>query len=307
MAVLDVDSFCSQEFQMLLDQLPSELISDISRINWTYSSSVCNNCGKSGAICCEHELYCDFHPDSSTVYYSKLKHCKDGLCLNCGHFQRYSIFTAEELDAFLADYADKDDTSIGVISGDTDVGKNECVARTELISRFLLDYKHVNRPSSIYIARPSCVEAITSIRSSMPGSRICFSENRTAVKTKILEKYKDLEGGDFGADVHGRLTLDDRFGCYIIIHCLQHVLDLGGTIDNLISLAQSGKPVLLLEEVQRKLHNPFHINHLSEHFLIRLLCSKGANVELIHSSILASKYLRGLQTSNYVTGVIIHG
>ena len=292
---------------MLLDQLPSELISDIGSINWLYSNNVCNNCGKSGAICFKHELYCDFHPDSRAIYYSKLKGCNDGLCLNCGHFQRFSLLTAEELNAFLAEYADKDNTSTGVISRDTQQEQNECTARAELIASFLSYYKSVSGPSSIYIARPSCVEAISSIRSIMPDSRICFSENSTTVKTKILEKYEHFKAGDLGADVHGRLTLDDSFSYYIIIHCLQHVLDLGETIDNLVRLAKSGKPVLLLEEVQRKLHNPFHVNHLSEDFLIRLLCSKGVNVKLIRSSILASKYLRGLQSSDYVTGVIVHG
>ena len=292
---------------MLLDQLPSELILNIKGFNWAYSSSVCNNCGRPGAISFKHELHCDFHPISTSIYYPKLETCHDGLCLNCGHFQRFSLFSVEELDAFLIDYSDKDDTSTGIISKDDQTVKRECRAREQLIANFLLDCKHAKDIASVYIARPSCVEAIDSVRSSLPKAKIVFSENSKAVKAKILEKHHDMKESDGGADVHGRLHLTDKFDCYIIVHCLQHVLDLGKTIDRLVALVKNGKPVLLLEEVQRKLHNPFHINHFSEDFLIRLLCSKGVKVKLIHSTILASKYLGGLQSSNFITGMIVHG
>ena len=107
--------------------------------------------------------------------------------------------------------------------------------------------------------------------------------------------------------VHGRTDFPEGYQLYIIIHCLQHSINLKEDLDKLEKRVKQGSQVLLLDEIQRKIHNPFHVNHLSEYFLTRELLSRGLRVKLIQdTTTTADDTIRGLQSASFFTGILVY-
>ena len=226
----------------------------------------------------------------------------DGICLNCGHFQRFSRLSAEELRDYCQDYPDKNETSKGILEPQYKGSEILVKARIEIITKFL------NRVEvdSIYIARPSCYEVIE-FMSKYNCSSLVYRENNAFIDRKIQQVVGSLEHiQKANYKVHGELELKEHFDAYIIIHCLQHVLEAKHAINKLCKLAKKGKSILLMEEVSRKLHNPFHVNHFSERFLSKTFQSMGLHAKVISSSMLESSYQIGLQTSDFISGIHIY-
>ena len=96
-------------------QLPSNLIKGIDKIDWTYGNSKCNICDSHGEVHFEHKLFPDFKVKDGRSYTKKMQRAVDGICLNCGHFQRFSRLSAEELRDYCQDYPDKNETSKGIL------------------------------------------------------------------------------------------------------------------------------------------------------------------------------------------------
>ena len=68
-----------------------------------------------------------------------------------------------------------------------------------------------------------------------------------------------------------------------------------------------GARVLLIDEIQRKIHNPFHVNHMSEQFLLKELKSRGLGTQLIQDmTALADETIRGLQSNLFLTGIFVY-
>ena len=284
-------------------QLPSDLIEEIERIKWCYGDSKCNLCGSKGEIHFEHKLFPDFEVKSGKSYSEKMEKAVDGMCLNCGHFQRFSKLSSEQLADYCYDYPDKSETSKGILNPQYKVNEEPINARIEIITQFLSKIK-IN---SLYIARPSCSQVMTFI-GQQNYARVVYHENSVVIDKDIQNSVSSMENIEKGNyKVHGELDLEGNFDAYIINHCLQHVLEVNDVITRIHKLAQEGKSILLMEEVGRKLHNPFHVNHFSESFLIKTLQSKGLRANVIESSVLGSKYLKGLQSSKFISGIHIYG
>ncbi len=67
----------------------------------------------------------------------------------------------------------------------------------------------------------------------------------------------------------------------IINHCLQQSLELQKDIDKYFKYIKEGGRVFLIDEVQRKLHNPFHANRFCELFLMNRFAIEGIRGKVI--------------------------
>ena len=288
----------------LIPLIPSRLIRDLDKSLWSYTSHKCNLCGCIGAIAFEHKLYPDFTVRTGRSFTQKLLNATDGICLNCGHFHRLSKLEEAELDEFLRYYIDKRQTS---------EGKNDPLystslldkARSDLVAQAVRRFHAARRPPRIYIARPTSFLTIRAVLEELSDSEIFFSENLGDVRESIRALFPQTIDLDF--EVHGRLRLPQGMDLIVIVHCLQHVLDINEALERIVELAKSSCSVLLVEEVQRKLHNPFHVNHFSECFLKNILTSRGLDVESITTPMLEVDEVQlGLQDSKFLSALLVY-
>ncbi len=293
------------EKESFLSQLPSNLIKGIKFENWKYSHSQCNFCQGYGGISFDHKLYPDFIVPTGYSWSEKFLKAEDGICLNCGHFQRYSKLTMDELREYLTIYEDKSKTHQNIVSKDNKAAidiKN--ISRAKLIENCC---KNIDiKPKKIFIARPTSKHTINKVRDLYPFSKIEFHENDKNVNSQI--KITDPNILSVKANVHGQLKISGSYDIYIIIHCLQHSINFNDDLNDLISRTKKGSYIILIEEIQRKLHNPFHVNHLSEQFLISHLKCKGVSTKIVESKEnIANPMVRGLQSSDWETGILLSG
>ena len=84
-----------------IELLPSKILTNLQDVGWKYKSNKCNLCSKEGSITFTHKLYPDFQVPHERDWSAKLLNAEDGICLNCGHFQRYSRLSLAELNEYL--------------------------------------------------------------------------------------------------------------------------------------------------------------------------------------------------------------
>ncbi len=293
------------EKDSLISQLPSNLIKDIKFANWKYSHSQCNYCSKYGGISFKHNLYPDFIVPKGYSWSKKFLTAEDGICLNCGHFQRYSRLTMEELNEYLMIFKDKSKTNQNIVSKDDKTKINiKNIARAELIKNCCKNITIL--PKNIFIARPTSNYTIKKVRELYPHSKIEFHENDNKVMRELQNKDRNISSVE--AKVHGELKISGYYDLYIIIHCLQHSINFKDDLNDLISKVKKGAHILLIEEIQRKLHNPFHVNHLSENFLMTHLQCNAISTKIVESKEnIANPMVRGLQSSEWETGILLSG
>jgi len=295
----------------LLDFLPSDLIPDLESSKWSINATAkCNLCGNLGAITFRHKLYPDFNLNDydHIRWIDKFREAEDGVCMHCGHFQRYSCLNLEELDEYLKIFTDKAKTSQGLVSLKSQGMLDD--SHSQIIKHIKCKFQSEAGPKCLYIARPSSAELIGIITETYNGSEIIISENNQNVLRAIDNMYGNQSWISITNEyeVHGRIDIPDESQFNILIHCLQHSISLRDDLSRIERSVKHGARILLLDEVQRKLHNPFHVNHLTEAFLMRELRSRGLKVELIQDvTSEADQFIKGLQSVQYKTGIYIYG
>lgn len=288
----------------MIPLIPSRLIRDLDKSLWTYTSHMCNLCGSVGAIGFKHKLYPDFTVEAGRSFTDKLLNATDGMCVNCGHFQRISKLKDSELNEFLECYSDKRQTNQGLIGSlyDNDLLDR---ARADLIAQAVRRFDEASKRPHIYIARPTSALTIGAVADALSDSKIFFSENLHDARKEILTLFPQAQSLDL--EVHGRLEIPLGMDLIVIVHCLQHVLDMNKALERIVELTKSSCSVLLVEEVQRKLHNPFHVNHFSEYFLTSIFESRRIHVEKITTRILEVDEVQlGLQDSKFLTALLLY-
>ena len=268
----------------------------------------CNLCERTGAITFIHSLHPDFDLEKheKISWIGKFKKAEDGICMTCGHFQRFTKLTEQELDEYNIMFSDKSKTNEGIVSSSSRYkGENY---RANIIENMRRKYYTDKPPMQIYIARPTSISLIGKIQSSFECKRIDYSENNNLTKSEIENKYaKNQIVNDVSTSVHGRTEFPEGYDLYIIIHCLQHSINLKCDLDTLEAKVKMGARVLLIDEIQRKIHNPFHVNHMSEQFLLKELKSRGLSTQLIQDmTALADETIRGLQSNLFLTGIFVY-
>ena len=115
----------------------------------------CNLCGNSGAITFTHSLYPDFDLEKyeDIPWINKFKNAEDGVCMTCGHFQRFTRLTEEELKEYELIFSDKSKTNEGIVSSSRRIKEEEY--RSNLIEILQEKYFADESPAQIYVARPT--------------------------------------------------------------------------------------------------------------------------------------------------------
>lgn len=274
------------------------------------NNAVCNCCNQVGAITFQHKLYADFElePFAKYQWIKKFENAEDGFCMTCGHFQRFSSLTREELNEYLSIMSDKSKTNQNIISNSSVYkGENERINILKELESQKLEGTHIER---IYMARPSSFEMIRVAKDIYGPKCISVSENNETIKSEIKKRFDGNKWLQLTNEfqVHGATDFPQGYDLYIITHCLQHSINLKSDLEKLKRQVKSGAKVLLLDEVQRKIHNPFHVNHMSEFFLIRELRNKGLSTSLIQDITTdTDETISGLQSSRKYTGIFIDG
>ena len=254
----------------MLPFLPSRLLKGLEDAEWKINAEAkCNCCDSLGAVTFTHKIYVDFNIEKNkeVAWIKKFKWAEEGLCMTCGHFQRYSKLNNLELEEYLSMYSDKALTNGGIISNSS-VYKGED-SRIEAIRVLKNEYYHNKKVNSVYMARPTSVKLVEQTYHILGANKIDVRENNGVIKAAIEKSLGDKNWVSLvdNYEVHGKVELPKGFDLYIITHCLQHSIDLGKDLEELVEVVKLGGAVLLLDEIQRKIHNPFHVNHMSEVFL----------------------------------------
>lgn len=290
--------------------MPSRLLPDLEDSKWAVNPiAKCNLCERTGAITFIHSLHPDFDLEKheKISWIGKFKKAEDGICMTCGHFQRFTKLTEQELDEYNIIFSDKSKTNEGIVSSSSRY-KGEKY-RANIIEYMRKKYYTDKPPLHIYIARPTSISLIGKIQGSFECKRIDYAENNELTKKEINQRYASEKTISARNDtsVHGRTQLPEGYELYIVIHCFQHSIELKRDLDILEARVRKGGSVLLLDEIQRKIHNPFHVNHLSEIFLLKQLKSRGLKAELIQDmTSKADSTIRGLQSQEYSAGIFVH-
>ena len=267
----------------MIPSLPTSFLKNSIYGDWKVGkSNGCSVCGCDDALKVRHALKPDFVvPD---LLRDRMSSAETAFCLLCGHLYRCDSYTRKEIDDIFAILGNKDDTTKGDYmvrdnAGLTDIkiklyAEKEYLKWKTRLSR--LSFKDGAKGKNILVIRPSSIGCLKAFEEAFPGAVIFWKDYSRSAEMEIRDtgRFRELSQG-FVRSYFNFNCASSKFDMIIINHCLQHSVSLNDDIEKAKSLLSLGGSVLFANEVNRKLHNPFHMNHFSEaglrDFLVRHL------------------------------------
>lgn len=285
----------------MIPSLPTSCLDHSIYNPWEVSDDIsCPSCGGEDALIREHPILPDFAVPSE--FSTRLQQAISAICLSCGHLHRKDCYTRREIDRLFYLLGNKDQSTTGKY-----MAKNESVSLkarfAEYTSREYYNWKkrltsikpHLFPVRKILIIRPSSVGAMNAINEIFKGVQIYWKDYSEFAIDSIRKDsaYKEIQDGT----IQSYFSLDSSNGPFdfiIVNHCLQHSISLQDDLKVIGTLGHENTIVHFANEVNRKLHNPFHMNHFSQATLTALLHEKYKCVLTVPNSIKMDQYKIGL-------------
>ena len=265
----------------MLPSLPTSYLAESLYGHWEIqNNSHCPCCGCSDSLSVSHELKPDFHPPFQLV--DRLTQATSSICLLCGHLYRSDIYSREEIDTLFSLLVNKDDSTTGnYLDHNAQHSFSEKINsynfREMELWRNRIEEFSISAPDKVFkdilFIRPASLSSLKALKARYPDSNIYWIDySRFAIQQILSEPtlgYLEIRGSiNSYLDINiGHL----RFDLVIVNHCLQHSISLSDDLACLKNLAKKEGCFLFANEVNRKLHNPFHTNHFSEYTLTNYL------------------------------------
>ena len=233
----------------------------------------------------------------------RLNQSETAFCLRCGHLYRADRYTRNEIDDIFTLLGNKDDTTTAKYmlregAGTTD-NKIELYSHKEYIKwkkrLSNIDLKDSAGCKKILVLRPASIGCLHALNEVFDGAYILWKDYSRSAESQIRQykQYEELTKG-FVRSYFAFNDLNDEFDLVVINHCLQHSVSLNDDIRSVKDILANDGKILLVNEVNRKLHNPFHINHFSESGLRNFLARHFEHVDSFPNGIGLDEYKSGL-------------
>ena len=158
-----------------------------------------------------------------------------------------------------------------------------------------LRFKDGAKDKNILVIRPSSSGCLKAFEEVFPGAVIFWKDYSRSAEMEIRDagRFRELDQG-FIRSYFEFNCARSKFDMIVVNHCLQHSVSLNDDIEKVKSLLSAGGSVLLVNEVNRKLHNPFHMNHFSEAGLRDFLARHFDKITLVKNGIDLDIFKKGL-------------
>jgi SAM-dependent methyltransferase len=242
------------------------------RFKLAASDAACSLCGGKEFLQTRPVVMPDFAAGSlPEPIRGKMLFPTDGLCVQCGLYQRLDRLTEAELALYLQLIASKDSTA-------SEEAYHTYPVPIEYITMF--EEKHFNhrmqrwadyldeadiRPKSALILRPT-FGAAAGLMHRLGASRIDAMEISRVGRLVTEERFPFVRfpEGNIHGILQGEFLNAEPYDVVIVYHVLQHVFGVADSLRKIRRLVNENGVVIFMHEIDRKPHNPFHQNHFSE-------------------------------------------
>jgi SAM-dependent methyltransferase len=196
---------------------------------------------------------------------------RDGICMNCGIYQRLDRLTGEEIELYLAAVKSKDATVSEEVYHEYPVPtwyieqyeNNYFRKRPKRWDNFFADNQFDIKRALILRTFFGAVPEYLARKFRCEVHALEISDIARRTTQDRVPSIRFLEGNIHGA-LSGRFLSSEKYDAVFVQHVIQHCVSLSDTMAKLRRLLRPGGILVLSQEIGRKPHNPFHINHLSE-------------------------------------------
>lgn len=218
----------------------------------------------------------------------KLLHPRDGYCMICGHYQRIDRLSEKEVGEYISSVKSKDQT-VG-----EEMFHHYPIAREKIrefershFDQRLERWKRYFEGRNLTVSRALVLRpffgAVIPLLRAMGCREVCAIEISDIAKRTTKDAYPFVTFIDenIHASLSGAIAAYGPFDIIIVHHVLQHCVDIGGSLNLLNDLLSRQGLAIFAQEIGRKEHNPFHMNHFSEVHLKYILGSVFPRVDRI--------------------------
>ena len=285
----------------MIPSLPTSVLNDSIYGDWKVGkTNGCNVCGCDDALTVRHELKPDF--DVPIQLTERMHQSESALCLRCGHLYRSDAYSRSEIDNVFEILGNKDDTTSSEYMLRGSLGTTDSKITIYSQKEYLkwkrrlssLCFRDSTVGKKILCLRPSSIGCLHALEEVFVGAEVIWKDYSRSAETQIRaeQKFRELQEGFIRS--YFRICSNVKFDLVVINHCLQHSVSLDKDISQIKSILTENGSVLFVNEVNRKLHNPFHINHFSESGLRSFLARHFEKIVLVENGIKLDDYKKGL-------------
>jgi hypothetical protein len=304
----------------MIPSLPTSVLNNSIYSHWYVGkTNGCTICGCDDALKVKHPLKPDFVVPKELA--DRLQQSETAFCFQCGHLYRADGYTKKEIDFVFELLGNKDDTTSGEFMLRGHAGTIGSKIETYSQKEYLKWKKRLSKLTftdssigkKILVLRPASIGCLQALEEVFCGADISWKDYSRSAESQIrnYKKFPELSHG-FVRSYFEISSSNTKFDLVVINHCLQHSVSLNEDIIKVKNIIAKNGSLLLVNEVNRKLHNPFHINHFSEAGLRSFLARHFERITLVKNGIGLDDYKKGLfegsVNKDFLTGsAIIHG